>query len=62
MHQIIKIMKETTHRCRICNYLYNSMEGDHSSGIRPGTAFDELPEDWKCPVCSASKEEFELFD
>ena len=44
--------------CVICGYTYNPEEGDPSMGIPPGTPFEELPEDYKCPICNASKEYF----
>jgi len=44
--------------CVICGYTYNPEEGDPSMGIPPGTSFKELPEDYKCPICNASKEYF----
>jgi len=45
--------------CTVCNYVYDPNVGDPESGIRPGTLFQDLPEDWICPVCGASKEMFE---
>lgn len=44
--------------CAICGFTYNPEEGDPSSGIPPGTPFEELPEDYKCPICNAGKEYF----
>ncbi len=44
--------------CQICGYSYNPEEGDPTMGIPPGTPFEKLPEDYKCPVCNASKEYF----
>ncbi|MDF1578206.1 MAG: rubredoxin [Desulfurivibrionaceae bacterium] len=41
-----------------CGYIYDPDEGDESTGIEPGTAFEDLPADWVCPVCGAEKEEF----
>ncbi len=46
------------YRCTVCGYVYNPEEGEPENGIEPGTAFDDLPEDWVCPVCGASKEMF----
>jgi len=45
--------------CRICGYEYNPEEGDPDNAVPPGTAFDDLPDDWTCPVCGASKKYFE---
>jgi len=47
------------YKCKICGYIYDPRKGDPDSGIAPGTSFEELPEDWVCPVCGASKDEFE---
>ena len=44
--------------CDICDYVYNPEKGDADSEIAPGTAWEDLPEDWVCPVCGASKAEF----
>ena len=46
------------YECTICGYVYDPAAGDPDSGIAPGTAFEDLPEDWVCPVCGASKSDF----
>jgi rubredoxin len=46
-------------RCLACGYIYDSEKGDPSVGIKPGTAFEELPDGWVCPVCGVSKDMFE---
>ncbi len=48
--------------CRVCGYVYDPIEGDPDSGIMPGTPFEEIPEDWECPICGVTKEEFDLLD
>ena len=45
--------------CTVCGYVYDPAEGDQENGVSPGTAFSALPDDWTCPVCGASKDEFE---
>lgn len=45
--------------CVPCEYVYDPEVGDADGGIDPGTPFEELPDDWECPVCGASKDEFE---
>jgi rubredoxin len=45
-------------KCRVCGYVYNPETGDEKSGIKPGTAFEDIPEDWVCPKCGASKSKF----
>jgi flavin reductase (DIM6/NTAB) family NADH-FMN oxidoreductase RutF/rubredoxin len=47
------------YKCNVCGYVYDPANGDSDAGIKPGTAFEELPENWVCPVCGASKSEFE---
>lgn len=49
----------TKYECTVCGYVYDPETGDPDSNIPPGTAFEDLPEDWVCPVCGASKDEFE---
>ncbi len=49
-------------KCKICGFVYNEADGDPDSGIEPGTPFSELPENWECPVCNATKEDFEVFN
>ena len=44
--------------CEPCGYEYDPEVGDPDNGIAPGTAFEDLPEDWVCPVCGMGKEEF----
>jgi flavin reductase (DIM6/NTAB) family NADH-FMN oxidoreductase RutF/rubredoxin len=44
--------------CSICGYVYDPEEGEPSMGIPPGTAFDDLPDDFECPICKATKEYF----
>jgi flavin reductase (DIM6/NTAB) family NADH-FMN oxidoreductase RutF/rubredoxin len=46
------------YECTVCGYVYDPEEGDPDSGIAPGTAFEDLPDDWVCPICGASKEDF----
>jgi len=47
------------YRCTICNYVYELEKGDPENGIAPGTAFENLPDDWVCPICGADKSLFE---
>jgi rubredoxin len=46
-------------QCSVCGYIYDPEQGDPDNGINPGTSFEDLPEDWTCPVCGASKDQFE---
>lgn len=45
--------------CELCGYEYDAEEGDPENGIDPNTDFEDLPKDWTCPLCGASKEDFE---
>ncbi|MDX2278353.1 MAG: rubredoxin [Saprospiraceae bacterium] len=45
--------------CTVCNQIYDPAAGDPASGIAPGTAFENLPDDWACPDCGAEKDDFE---
>lgn len=44
--------------CELCGYEYRAALGDPENGIEEGTDFEDLPEDWVCPLCGASKEDF----
>jgi len=46
-------------QCLLCGYVYDPQVGDPTQGIAPGTPFERLPDEWECPDCGASKEEFE---
>jgi rubredoxin len=45
--------------CQVCGYVYDPAVGDPDNGIAAGTAFEDLPDDWVCPDCGASKDQFE---
>ena len=45
--------------CNPCGWIYDPAIGDPENGIEAGTAFENLPDDWACPLCGAGKEEFE---
>lgn len=45
--------------CAVCGYVYDPEKGDPDSGVVPGTPFEQLPDDWVCPVCGAGKDQFE---
>lgn len=48
--------------CDPCGYIYDPAEGDPDSGIAPGTAFEDIPEDWVCPICGVGKEDFSVYE
>ena len=48
--------------CTVCGYVYDPEQGDPDSGIEPGTRFEDIPDDpddWVCPVCGVTKDQFE---
>ena len=45
--------------CTACNYVYDPAKGEPENGIAPGIAFEDLPEDYTCPLCGLGKEVFE---
>lgn len=47
------------YKCIVCGYIYDPAIGDPDNNVKPGTAFEALPEDWVCPECGAPKSEFE---
>lgn len=50
------------YKCSICGHVYDPVEGDLQQNIPAGTPFEELPFDWQCPVCGASKDDFFILD
>lgn len=44
--------------CDVCGWIYDEEAGDAEMGIAPGTTFEELPEDFLCPLCMVGKEQF----
>ena len=48
--------------CSVCGYIYDPEAGDPDSGIKPGTAFKDLPDDWVCPQCGVEKDQFEPYE
>ena len=45
-------------KCDLCGYIYDPEKGDPDNGVEPGKAFEDLPDDWVCPVCGAEKSDF----
>jgi len=50
--------KDDKYECVVCGHIYNPAEGDPDSGITPGTRFEDIPDDWTCPVCGAEKADY----
>ncbi len=50
------------YKCLVCDWVYDPAVGDPEHNIPAGTAFEDLPEEWNCPVCFVGKEDFEPYD
>ena len=48
--------------CDVCLYEYDPAKGDPDGGIAPGTRWEDVPEDWVCPVCGVGKDKFSPAD
>ena len=48
--------------CTVCDWVYDPEIGDPEHGIAPGTKFEDIPDDWVCPLCGVGKEDFEKVD
>ena len=58
LHKIIRRKIMQKYVCSVCGYVYDPAVGDPDNGIPAGTAFEDLPEDWTCPLCSVGKDMF----
>jgi flavin reductase (DIM6/NTAB) family NADH-FMN oxidoreductase RutF/rubredoxin len=54
-----EVRKMGRYVCTVCGYVYDPDKGDPENGIEPGTPFEQLPDNWVCPVCGADKSQFE---
>jgi flavin reductase (DIM6/NTAB) family NADH-FMN oxidoreductase RutF/rubredoxin len=54
--------KMAKYKCVVCGYIYDPAIGDPDSGVKPGTPFESLPDDWSCPMCGADKSNFEKIE
>jgi len=52
-------MKMKKYKCTVCGWVYYPAKGDPDNGIAPNTPFEEIPDDWTCPECGVTKEDFE---
>jgi len=50
------------YKCTVCDYIYDPELGDPDGGVAPGTPFEEIPDDWVCPICGVGKSEFEKIE
>jgi rubredoxin len=49
-------------QCIVCGFIYDEAEGLADEGLAPGTRWEDIPEDWCCPECGVSKEDFEMVE
>ncbi len=54
--------KMQKYECIVCGYIYDPAEGDPDNGVKAGTKFEDIPDEWVCPVCGAEKDQFEPVD
>ena len=50
------------YRCTVCDWVYDPAIGDPESGVAPGTAFEDIPAEWVCPLCGVGKDDFEVVE
>lgn len=53
------VSRMAKYQCTVCGYIYDPESGDPDGGIKPGIPFEQIPDSWVCPVCGASKDQFE---
>ena len=58
----VAVTRAAKYKCSVCGYIYDPELGDPDGGIKPGTPFEEIPDDWVCPVCGAAKSQFEKIE
>jgi len=46
------------YKCIVCGHVYDPEEGDPHTGIAPGTSFEDIPDDWVCPICRVGKSDY----
>ena len=56
------IMEYRKYICIVCGWIYDEAEGCEEDGLAPGTKFEDIPDDWECPDCGVTKEDFELLE
>ncbi len=54
----VAVPEHKKYKCLVCGFIYDPAEGDPTKNIPPGTAFEDLPDNWLCPICGVGKEEF----
>lgn len=62
MYNRKKLMIMKKYICIPCGWVYDPEIGDPDGGIAPGTAFEDIPDDWTCPLCGVTKDDFEVYE
>lgn len=57
-----KVLNMRKWECIVCGWVYDEELGDPESGVAPGTAWEDVPDDWMCPDCGVGKEDFEMIE
>jgi rubredoxin len=51
-----------TWQCRTCGYIYDEAAGDPDEGLAPGTRWEDIPQDFRCPLCGTAKADFDMVE
>ncbi len=62
LNNLNKDMEYRKYICIVCGWIYDEAEGCEEDGLAPGTRFEDIPDDWECPDCGVTKEDFELLE
>lgn len=57
-----KVAVKSRYKCKVCSHVYDPQRGDSISDIEAGVPFEELPEEWRCPICGVGKEHFAIME
>lgn len=60
--EVEEVVAMSKWECTICGYIYDPAVGDPDNGVAPGTAFEDLPEEWVCPLCKVEQAQFAKLD
>jgi len=63
-HKVLRERSDVMQKweCTVCGYIYDPAAGDPDGGVEPGTAFEDIPDDWVCPECGVTKDMFEPYE
>ncbi len=62
LYRLFEDITMKTYMCVICGFVYDEEKGLPDEGIAPGTRWEDVPMNWKCPECGAGKEDFEMME